>query len=149
MRCTTSVPTRSRRWLSPTTTFGRLFELEGSFAWEASTASVDLDRTTATVGVIGFWMLCLLALAGAFTKAVRRPPGWVWTVPALFSLSMVLVNAETPRFREPVDVFLLLSAACAVAAALGRLGGAPVRGIRRAPLAAGGAQAVEMRERLA
>jgi 4-amino-4-deoxy-L-arabinose transferase-like glycosyltransferase len=124
----------------------RLLELEGSFAWEASTASIGLDRVTAKVGVIGFWILCLLALAGAFTKAVRRAPGWVWTAPALFALSVVLVNAETPRFREPVDAFLLLPAACAVAAALDR---APIRRVRRAPLAARGAQPVEMRERLA
>jgi 4-amino-4-deoxy-L-arabinose transferase-like glycosyltransferase len=124
----------------------RLLELEGSFAWEASTASIGLPRGTAKIGVIGFWILCLLALAGAFTKAVRRAPGWLWTVPALLALSVVLVNAETPRFREPIDAFLLLPAACAVAAALRR---APVRRVHRAPLAARSAQLVEVRQRLA
>jgi 4-amino-4-deoxy-L-arabinose transferase-like glycosyltransferase len=124
----------------------RLVELEGSFAWEASTASIGLDRGTAEAGVIGFWVLCLLALAGAFTRAVREAPGWLWAVPALLVLSVVLVNAETPRFREPVDAFLMLPAACAVARALGR---APVRRIRRPPLSAAGAQLVEVRQRLA
>lgn len=124
----------------------RLLELEGSFAWEVSTASIGLPRGTAKIGVIGFWILCVLALAGAFTKAVRRAPGWLWTAPALLALSVVLVNAETPRFREPIDAFLLLPAACAVSAALRR---APVRRVRRAPLAARSAQLVEVRQRLA
>ncbi len=124
----------------------RLLELEGSFAWEASTASIGLPRATAKIGVIGFWVLCLLAIAGAFTKAVRRVPWWMWLVPLLFALSVVLVNAETPRFREPVDAFLLLPAACALATALGR---APIRRVRRAPLPARRAQLVEVREGLA
>jgi 4-amino-4-deoxy-L-arabinose transferase-like glycosyltransferase len=127
----------------------RLLELEGSFAWEVSTASIGLPRGTAEIGVIGFWILCLLAIAGAFTKPVRRAPRWMWLVPVLFALSIVLVNAETPRFREPVDAFLLLSAACAVAAGARLLGRAPIRRVRRAPLPARGAQLVEVRERLA
>ncbi len=114
----------------------RLLELEGSFAWEASTASIGLDRGTATVGVIGFWILCLLALAGAFTRVVRRAPGWLWLTPVLLALSVVLVNAETPRFREPVDAFLLLPAACAVATLAPGLRRAPVRRVRRSPLPA-------------
>ena len=124
----------------------RLLELEGSFAWEASTASIGLPRGTARIGVIGFWVLCLLAIAGAFTKAVRRAPRWMWLVPLLFALSVVLVNAETPRFREPVDAFLLLPAACALATALR---GAPIRRVGRAPQPARRAQLVEVRERLA
>ncbi len=124
----------------------RLLELEGSFAWEVSTASIGLPRGTARIGVLGFWILCLLALGGAFTKAVRRAPGWLWAAPALLALSVVLVNAETPRFREPVDAFLLLPAACAVAAALRR---APIGRVRRAPLPARSAQAVEVGQRLA
>jgi Dolichyl-phosphate-mannose-protein mannosyltransferase len=124
----------------------RLLELEGSFAWEVSTASIGVDRGTAEAGVIGFWILALLALAGAFTRVVRRAPGWLWTAPALLALSVVLVNAETPRFREPIDAFLMLPAACAVARALGR---APVGRVRRSPLSTAGAQHVEVRQRLA
>ncbi len=126
----------------------RLLELEGSLAWRVSTESIGLDRGTAEVGVVGFWILCLLALAGAFTRAVRQAPWWLWAAPALMALSVLFVNAETPRFREPVDAFLMLPAACAVATALG-LGGAPVRRVRRSPLSAVGAQLVEVRQRLA
>ncbi len=92
----------------------RLLELEGSFAWRASAAAVDISRATARVGVLAFWIVGLLALAGALTRAARRAPKWLWFVPLLLWLSVALVNAETPRFREPVDPFLILLAACAI-----------------------------------
>jgi hypothetical protein len=65
----------------------------------------------------------------------------------------VLVNAETPRFREPVDPFLILLAACALERAARRmvpgLRGAPV-GSRVKPAASTrSAELVEMVERLA
>jgi hypothetical protein len=70
----------------------------------------------------------------------------------LYALSIVFVNVETPRFREPIDPFLILLGACAVAGALRlvglRLGGAPVRGGRRAPGMTGDGQLVEVVERL-
>ncbi len=44
---------------------------------------------------------------------MRAAPKWVWVVPLLLALSVVLVNVETPRFREPVDPFLILLAAAA------------------------------------
>jgi hypothetical protein len=92
----------------------RLLELEGSFAWRASAAAIGLSAGTARIGVVAFWLLCALALGGAFTRLARSVPRWVWLVPILFALSAVLVNAETPRFREPVDPFLVLLAACAI-----------------------------------
>jgi 4-amino-4-deoxy-L-arabinose transferase-like glycosyltransferase len=130
----------------------RLLELEGSFAWHASARAMGIPYRTAEVGVIGFWIVCLLALAGAFTRAVRTAPRWPWVVPLLLWLSVALVNAETPRFREPVDPFLILSAACALAAApraVRRLARAPVGGERGAAVATGRGQLVEMVKRLA
>jgi 4-amino-4-deoxy-L-arabinose transferase-like glycosyltransferase len=97
----------------------RLFELEGSFAWHASAAAIGLDARTAHVGVISFWLVCVLALIGAFTRAARSAPWWLWAIPVLLGLSVVLVNVETPRFREPIDPFFVLLAACAVATGLG------------------------------
>jgi 4-amino-4-deoxy-L-arabinose transferase-like glycosyltransferase len=96
----------------------RLLELEGSFAWRASAASIGISAGAARIGVIGFWVLALLALAGAFTKMARGAPRWVWAVPVLMALSVVFINAETPRFREPIDVFLILLATCAIASLL-------------------------------
>ncbi|HTP18915.1 MAG TPA: glycosyltransferase family 39 protein [Solirubrobacteraceae bacterium] len=127
----------------------RLLELEGSFAWRASAAAISLPLSVARSGVLGFWVLSLLALAGAFTRLARRAPRWVWVVPLLLALSVVLVNAETPRFREPIDPFLILLAAAGLATLVGRLRGAPVVGEARSAVPARPAQLVEMVERLA
>ena len=127
----------------------RLFELEGTFAWQASASAISLPDSTARVGIASFWVLCLLALAGAFTKLARSAPKWIWWVPILLAISVVLVNVETPRFREPIDPFLILLAAAGVATAVGRLRGAPVVGERRDAMPARPAQLVEMVERLA
>ncbi len=101
----------------------RLFELEGSYAWHASALAIDLPIGLARAGVVAFWVLCLLAIAGAFTSAARHAPLWLWGVPLLLAISVVLVNVETPRFREPVDPFVVLLAACAVATAIEKLAG--------------------------
>jgi hypothetical protein len=109
----------------------RMFELEGTFAWHASAAAVDLPEDDARVGVDAFWIVCLLALAGVLTAAARRAPRWLWAVPVLLALTVVLVNVETPRFREPVDPFPLMLAGCAVSTAAARIAGL-VRPGRRA-----------------
>jgi 4-amino-4-deoxy-L-arabinose transferase-like glycosyltransferase len=131
----------------------RLLELEGSFAWRASAGAIDLPEQTAQLGVISFWLLCLLALMGAFTRAARAAPRWIWLVPVLLWLSVAVINAETPRFREPIDPFLSLLAACALATAARlagrRLTGAPVRGEAGPAIAVRPRQPVEMVERLA
>jgi 4-amino-4-deoxy-L-arabinose transferase-like glycosyltransferase len=128
----------------------RLLELEGGFAWRASAAAIDLPEGTARIGVISFWVLCLLALAGAFTRAARAAPAWLWIAPVLLWLSVALVNAETPRFREPIDPFLILLGACAIATALRAVNRwrlharAPVRGEARAPVPARPTELVQM-----
>jgi hypothetical protein len=130
----------------------RLLELEGSFAWEASASSIDLSEATARIGVFSFWALCVLALVGAFTRVVRRAPWWLWLTPVLLWLSVALVNSETPRFREPIDPFLILLGSCALAAAARVVASklaAPARSHRGAPEAARPRELVEMRERLA
>jgi hypothetical protein len=99
----------------------RMFELEGTVAWQASARAVDLPVDDARIGVIAFYALCLLSLAGLATRAARAAPRWPWVVPILFALSVVFVNVETPRFREPIDPFLLVLAGCAVEAAWRRL----------------------------
>ena len=100
----------------------RMFEVEGTFAWHASAAAIGLSTRDAGVGVVSFWLVCLLAIVGIMTPAVRDAPRWLWAIPILYALTIVFVNVETPRFREPIDPFLLLLAGCAVEAALQRLG---------------------------
>jgi 4-amino-4-deoxy-L-arabinose transferase-like glycosyltransferase len=131
----------------------RLFELAGSYAWHASALAVGMHISNARTGVVSFWIMCVLALIGLFTRAARRAPRWLWAIPVLFALSVVFVNVETPRFREPIDPFFVLLAGCAVATAIERLralrlGRAPVRRGGRAPRMAGNGELVEMVQRL-
>lgn len=129
----------------------RLFELEGEFAWHASARAMAIPATTADVGVISFWVVAAMALAGLLTRTARAVPKWLWAVPILLWLSVAVINTETPRFREPIDPFLLLLAAPALGAAFAwirpRLDGAPVGGEAGAAMAHSG-EPVEMRERL-
>jgi 4-amino-4-deoxy-L-arabinose transferase-like glycosyltransferase len=102
----------------------RLLELEGTHAWRTSAASIGISGATAKIGVISFWLLTLLALGGLVTRAARTIPRWVWGVPLVMWLSVVLVNAETPRFREPLEPFLILLAACLLSRPLAQVTGA-------------------------
>ena len=69
-------------------------------------------------------LLGLLALIGASPAGSRgAAPRWLWAMPLLYALSIVPVNVETPRFREPIDAFLLLLAACALSTLWERLAG--------------------------
>jgi Dolichyl-phosphate-mannose-protein mannosyltransferase len=131
----------------------RLFELEGDIAWKDSAKAVSLPAEVARTGVTSFWILCGLALLALATRRARSAPWWVWVIPLLLGLSVVLVNVETPRFREPVDPFLILLAAAGLSAVvdwlIARLRRAPVRREAGDPMAARPGQLVEMRERLA
>jgi Dolichyl-phosphate-mannose-protein mannosyltransferase len=99
----------------------RMFELEGTRAWHASAIALDIPYANARTGVVAFWLLCLLALAGIATSAARSAPRWIWWLPVLYAVTIVLINVETPRFREPIDPFLILLAACAVVTGFTRL----------------------------
>lgn len=129
----------------------RMLELEGTYAWHASADAQGIPVSDAGVGVVAFWLVCALALVGIATHAARDAPRWIWLVPVLFALSIVFVNVETPRFREPIDPFLLMLAACALEAGLRRLRlrGAPIRSRRRAARVARDSELVKMIQRLA
>ena len=99
----------------------RMFELEGPYAWHASALAIGLRVAVARTGVAAFWLLCGLALMGAFTRVARGAPRWLWAIPLLYALSIVFINVETPRFREPIDPFLVLLAGCALSTAAARL----------------------------
>jgi 4-amino-4-deoxy-L-arabinose transferase-like glycosyltransferase len=132
----------------------RMLELEGTSAWQASAFAQSISTTNAHTGVISFYILTVLALIGAMTRAARRVPKWFWLAGILMWLSAVLVNMETPRFREPIEPFLILLAACAVSAAATwtrtRLRGRPPVPAQRGTAVAGGAgEPVEVIQRLA
>jgi 4-amino-4-deoxy-L-arabinose transferase-like glycosyltransferase len=132
----------------------RMLELEGPFAYQASAAALNLDIGTARIGVFSFWILGALALLGLLTRFVRRAPLWLWAIPLLFALSVVFINVETPRFREPIEPFVVMLAACALAVPATRAaswfsGRSPVRGGRKPVPATRDRQLVEVVERLA
>jgi len=73
----------------------------------------------------GFYVVAVLALAGAFTRPARAAPWYFWLTGALLLVSGVAL-AGLIRYRSIVDPFLVLLAASAVIAAADRL-----RGTRR------------------
>ncbi len=128
----------------------RLFDLQGSFVWRRS-ARTDTDATAlfADLGVYCFWAVGLLAIGGLFTRAVRRVPLSLWSVPLLVWLSEAPITTGTPRFRAALDPFFILLAACAVEAVLSAVGrrvarqGVPERGrLEEVPAPAGSFTAV-------
>src|SRR5262249_21159834 len=74
--------------------------------FEAQTA--DIGPAWALAALPFAWALAALALTG--WRAVRRRPAF-WLAPAALLAVTLLVNAETPRFRAPLDPFLILLAA--------------------------------------
>lgn len=94
----------------------RLLDL-GGLDWAEHTAStVSVEKGWADAGVVCFWVFALLALAGALTARARRTPWFVWAVPVLMYVSVVFLVVETPRYRSPIDPFVVLLAALAVTA---------------------------------
>jgi 4-amino-4-deoxy-L-arabinose transferase-like glycosyltransferase len=93
--------------------------------FEAHTA--DIASGWAIAALPFAWALAGLALLGL--PAVRRMPR-LWLGPAALLVVTLLVNAETPRFRAPLDPFLILLAT----AFLIRIGIVPADDARPDPL---------------
>jgi hypothetical protein len=62
----------------------------------------------------GFGAAAVLAVAGASTAAARRVPLWFWLSPLPF-FAVAAVTAGLLRYRAPLDPFVLIAAAPAVA----------------------------------
>jgi hypothetical protein len=77
--------------------------------FEAQTA--DIGPGWADAAVPFAWLLAAVAVSGA--AVVRRRPAF-WLAPGALLVITLLVNAETPRFRAPLDPFLILLAAYSV-----------------------------------
>ena len=93
----------------------RMLDIE-SMKWSKHTAStISVSANWAVAGVVCFWFFALLALAGAFTRAARRTPWFVWAMPLLLYLGVVFIVIETPRYRTGIDPFIVMLAALAIA----------------------------------
>jgi 4-amino-4-deoxy-L-arabinose transferase-like glycosyltransferase len=75
---------------------------------------VGLAPRWGNAGVWGFYVVALLALAGALSPVARRAPLFLWLTPALLFATVVVVGAFI-RYRAPVDPFVVLLASLAVA----------------------------------
>jgi 4-amino-4-deoxy-L-arabinose transferase-like glycosyltransferase len=96
----------------------RILDLS-SRTWSRHTAStISVGPGWADVGVICFWIFLALAVVGAFRA--RGAPWWLWTVPLAMYLSVVFLAAETPRYRAPIDPFVILLAALFLDLVVGR-----------------------------
>ncbi len=93
----------------------RLLDLQGRRV-SRMTARNDTRATArfADLAVVNFWLVALLAIAGLFTKAVRRIPRAFWLTPFLLWLSIAPLSTGTPRFRAALDPFVILLAAVAI-----------------------------------
>jgi 4-amino-4-deoxy-L-arabinose transferase-like glycosyltransferase len=95
----------------------RALDLAG-VGWARHTYStVSVAPGWADAGVVCFWLVGALALAGALVRTARRTPLHVWLVPALLYLSVVFLAFETPRYRTGIDPFVLMFAAVALVTA--------------------------------
>lgn len=115
----------------------RLLDLSGPGLERYAAASNAYPPGLAVLSVYAFWLLGLLAIAGALTRAARRAPWSFWACPVVLFLSAVMLIGST-RYRSPADPFIVVLAALACCAAWSRLRAAagPARaraGIDRAP----------------
>jgi 4-amino-4-deoxy-L-arabinose transferase-like glycosyltransferase len=92
----------------------RMLDLASLRRSRATAATITIDHFWADRGIVCFWAFAALALAGAFTAMARRAPWYVWAMPVLMFLSVVFLVVETPRYRTPIDPFLVLLATAAV-----------------------------------
>jgi 4-amino-4-deoxy-L-arabinose transferase-like glycosyltransferase len=115
----------------------RMLDLAGQRRSRATAATITIDHTWADRGVLCFWIVTALAVAAALAGVARRTPWFVWAFPALMFLGVVFLVVETPRYRTPIDPFLVLLAAAGVVAAVRRL----VETGRRSAVAPAGAAA--------
>jgi hypothetical protein len=87
----------------------RLLDL-ASWRWSRHTAAtVGVSPGWSDVAVVCFWAFALLALGGAALRP--KAPAYVWAVPFAMWASVVLLAAETPRYRAALDPFVILLAA--------------------------------------
>jgi 4-amino-4-deoxy-L-arabinose transferase-like glycosyltransferase len=95
----------------------RLFDLDGFRYAHVVGRSLGYSDRLSDVDVVSFWLLALLAIAGAVAgasgAAIRRVPAALWLVPAVFAATTV-VALGTYRYRMPIEPFVVLLAALAI-----------------------------------
>ncbi|HTX47718.1 MAG TPA: glycosyltransferase family 39 protein [Solirubrobacteraceae bacterium] len=92
----------------------RLLDLTGTAFEQSIEPTWGFPGWLAVVSVYAFWLVALLAVAGACSRAARRAPWSFWICPiALLATTVLLIGAT--RYRTPADPWIVLLAALAVA----------------------------------
>jgi 4-amino-4-deoxy-L-arabinose transferase-like glycosyltransferase len=102
----------------------RLAELDGVRRTRFGAWTIGLTGGPAIASAFMFYLVALLALAGALLRPAPRAPRALWLLPILQLVSTVVVIGETPRFRVPLEPFILVIAAVAVERLSARVGAA-------------------------
>jgi 4-amino-4-deoxy-L-arabinose transferase-like glycosyltransferase len=93
----------------------RLLNLTGAGFERYIEPTWGYSRGLSTASVYYFWVLGMLALAGAATAGARRVPWAFWLCPLALLLATVFVIGAT-RYRSPADPFIVMLAALGVTA---------------------------------
>jgi 4-amino-4-deoxy-L-arabinose transferase-like glycosyltransferase len=101
------------------TNLRNLFDLGGRRVTDVSHNSEGYGRRASTVWLFSYGVVALGAIAGAVSKRARSVPLAVWLIPVLFVL-VTIPTLGTPRYRAPIEPFLVLLASLAVTGALDR-----------------------------
>lgn len=97
----------------------RLFDLSGPSYARLVGQFIGYDSWLTDAALFSYYVVGLLAVAGAFTARARRVPLAVYLCPLLLIASTVVVLG-TSRYRAPIEPFIVLLASLAIAAAWDR-----------------------------
>lgn len=86
----------------------RMLHLTGLDDARRDAGAIGIDEPLGEAGVVGFWLVAALALAGAATAAARRAPRWLWAIPLVMASTVLVIGYV--RFRAPIDPFLIMLA---------------------------------------
>lgn len=99
----------------------RMLYLDGALGVDSTTVGVidfqseeDVSVGVAYLAIAGFAVVLFLAIAAVAGKAARRMPRIVWSMPVLLACLGAFTSAGN-RYRAPIDPFLIILAAAAVA----------------------------------
>lgn len=102
----------------------RMLHLHGTAFERFADADRNMVGDLARPARWSFYVVALLAIAGAFTACARRAPLYLWLVPFLMFVSGAFFSGLV-RYRLALDPFLVLLAAALVVAVTGRLRARP------------------------
>jgi 4-amino-4-deoxy-L-arabinose transferase-like glycosyltransferase len=94
---------------------GRLLGTEGPSFERDGAAERGLGLRSSDLDVYSFYVLAGLAAAALGLGAIRAAPAFLWGVPLAIAASLVFITADM-RYRFPIDPFLILLVAGAIAA---------------------------------